>query len=211
MRNQQAVHGQSYLDEGYRDSRHAEGGCEGSYGRNRGRLLDQERFALILDSENILFTYRETGTTEEGIALLGETIGDLRLRGPFVSAFAVCDQDLRRRTMFLLGAHGVRVFPTQRRGKDAADLDLLDRMETDLPSSVTTVVFASGDGVFSQAATRLRAAGCRVEVVAVEGRISAQLYMAADSVRLLPAAEHRPRFPEGTQEMRDIENTRRIA
>jgi NYN domain-containing protein len=78
----------------------------------------------------------------------------------------------------------VRIYG-HRGGLDAADHQLLRRIQTELPPSCDTVVIGSGDHIFAPVARELRARGLRVEVIACAGSISHELYRAADACHLL--------------------------
>ena len=70
-------------------------------------------------------------------------------------------------------------------GPDGADLALLEVLDENLPAKYGEVVLASGDGIFTDAAAALCAAGVRVHVVAVRNRLSRRLRMAATKITLL--------------------------
>lgn len=74
------------------------------------------------------------------------------------------------------------------RGKDGADLNLLERFEHEgLPSGVDHVVIASGDHAFADVAARIAANGVRTTVVARAGTLSNRLRLAAMSTLILPS------------------------
>ncbi|MGZ4146005.1 MAG: NYN domain-containing protein [Actinomycetota bacterium] len=70
-------------------------------------------------------------------------------------------------------------------GPDAADHELLERINRDIPPSCDTVVIGSGDGIFAGVAREFRARGLRVEVIARAGSIAAGLYRAAHECHLI--------------------------
>jgi NYN domain len=77
-----------------------------------------------------------------------------------------------------------------RSGPDGADLELLDVLLTEhVAEHYTTVVIASGDGVFAAAATSLAARGCKVRVVSRRESLSARLALAAHEVLYIDTIE----------------------
>ncbi len=76
-----------------------------------------------------------------------------------------------------------------RSGCDGADLAILQALdETQVAGRFDAVVFASGDGIFAEAASRVAALGPRVIVVAQPEALSRRLRFAAHEVRVLPTA-----------------------
>ena len=89
-----------------------------------------------------------------------------------------------------------RVWPSARRvwrrGRDGADLALIDVLETEnVVERYTHVVIASGDAAFAVPARSLRQAGVTVAVIAREGSLAGALGREADLVQVLPT----PRDP----------------
>ena len=139
------------------------------------------RVALYMDVENLVHDLREVGDFDGATSLVGEIVRQAELRGLAVAKVACCDPSLARRMAFGLAEAGVRTF-THGGGTDVADLRLIAEIEHGLPASADTVVIASGDHIFAEAATALRAKGKAVVVIAREGSLSAQLALAADDV-----------------------------
>ncbi|MCD4532503.1 NYN domain-containing protein [Nocardioides sp. cx-169] len=73
-----------------------------------------------------------------------------------------------------------------RSGDDGADIALLEVLAEDLASRYDEVVLASGDGIFTDAAAALAAAGVDVHVVAPADALARRLSLAASRVTLLP-------------------------
>lgn len=138
----------------------------------------RERIAVFLDLENLV-------RAEGGLDGLTRYLDDLRARGTVVASIACCACAVARRLAFTLRDVRVRVFLHQG-GPDAADLELIERIRAQVPSTVDTVVIGSGDHIFAQVARELRARGKRVEAVARPGTIATTLYRAVDECRLLP-------------------------
>lgn len=77
-----------------------------------------------------------------------------------------------------------------RSGADGADLALLDVIDSErLTERFAHIVIGSGDGIFAEAAARLRAAGANVTVISRGEGLSAKLRRAVSDVRLLALAE----------------------
>ncbi|MGZ4205943.1 MAG: NYN domain-containing protein [Actinomycetota bacterium] len=93
-----------------------------------------------------------------------------------------CNDGARRRLAFRFPQ--VRMFG-HCGGPDAADHELLERINRDIPPSCDTVVIGSGDGIFAGVAREFRARGLRVEVIARAGSIAAGLYRAAHECHLI--------------------------
>lgn len=140
-----------------------------------------ERFALVLDLENLVHGYRVAGLWDEAAEAVARIVRGLRRRGTLVAAVAVADPVLTRRMAVPLGALGVRIF-SHAGGTDAADRELVRRLETDVPASCDVVVIGSGDHAFAPIARRLRRRGLRVEIAAVPGMDAIDLRDAVDAV-----------------------------
>jgi hypothetical protein len=83
--------------------------------------------------------------------------------------------------------HGARIawlaWPNVRRlirsGENGADLALLDVLESEhVPERFSTVIIASGDGIFADPAAALQTADCEVRVVCRHGALSRRLALA---------------------------------
>lgn len=77
-----------------------------------------------------------------------------------------------------------------RKGADGADLALIDEVVDAawVRSRFDRVIFASGDGIFAEHATRLIRAGVEVENASRPGQCSALLRLAVHRTQWLPAA-----------------------
>lgn len=148
-------------------------------------MREVPRTAIVLDLENLLHEYR-WGALELGLHDLASVLSAYTTGSTLVAAIAYCDGDLARLTAWPLAAMGFRVHPNTSSGPDAADRDLAAYLSHALPRSIDTVVIGSGDHSFAECARRLREAGRRVEVVARPTTLSAELYLAADAVHMLP-------------------------
>jgi hypothetical protein len=137
---------------------------------------------VLLDLENILHSARSQGPAAVRAGLV-RAMHQLRDLGQVSWAVASCDWWLARTVLPAAAACGVRVHPGPC-GQDRADHELL-RRSADVPTSVGTLVIASGDGAFLPAVHEHRMAGRQVVVDAVHGALSAQLALAADRVVLL--------------------------
>ena len=90
-----------------------------------------------------------------------------------------------------------RIHP--RKGHDGADLALLDAVDVDLWSQrFDRIVIGSGDHIFTETATCLRAAGLEVVVVGLDGHVSIDLRNSASSFRPI----HNPRSTTRTINLR---------
>ena len=148
----------------------------------RGPFARGERIALYLDLENLLY-----GEGIHRLEVFTALVGLLRgfgARGIVVAAIACCDCTLARELAFAFEPAGVRIF-THDGGPDAADNALIERIRHELPASVRTVVIGSGDHIFAAVADELRARGLRVEVIARQGSLSAELYTQADDAHVI--------------------------
>lgn len=136
------------------------------------RRAHAERIAVFLDLENLASTDagEDPGLGARRARLI---LGDARARGTVVMAVAYCNRRLAPRVAWLLGPMGVRVF-VHGGGPDAADLELIERIATDVPPTVDRVVIASGDHIFADPARALRERGVQVEVHAAYGALSAE-------------------------------------
>src|SRR5205823_2475226 len=99
---------------------------------------------------------------------LSRVVAQVQGEGILVYGIAVVHQEAARRLAFDLANKGVRVF-AHTGGRNAADLELLVRLEAEVPGSCGTVIIASGDGIFAGSARLLRRAGRRVAVLARPG------------------------------------------
>lgn len=146
------------------------------------RARQADRVAVFFDLENLAGT--PDGDDAGLVAQVEEILEDLSTRGDVVSAIGYANKHLAPRIAPELGQLGVRTF-VHRGGPDAADLELITRMRTEVPPSVHQVVIVSGDHIFATTAQELRARGKHVEVQARYGSLSADLYRAADACRVL--------------------------
>lgn len=152
-----------------------------------GQRAGGRRAALFLDVENLVHEYRERGDWAGAAVALGRVVARARETGTLVAAIASCDLEMARRLALPLRSLGVRTF-VHGGGPDAADRDLLRRIESELPASCNVLVIGSGDHIFAEAAERLRRAGKRVEVVSADGRVSVRLAASADACTRLRRA-----------------------
>jgi len=136
------------------------------------------RVAAYLDVENLL----HDPTLDPGPELEA-IVGSIRAEGDLVARVAVGAKDLMARLVPALAASGIRGF-VHAGGRDAADAELIRRITDQLPARADTVVIGSGDHCFAPVARRLRDAGRRVVVLARQGCLSHELYVAADTVVL---------------------------
>jgi hypothetical protein len=154
--------------------------CRGALAVPRARQAG--RVAVFFDLENLAGT---PDADDAGLVRQVEQIlEDLSTRGDVVSAIGYANRHLAPRIAPDLGQLGVRTF-VHRGGPDAADLELITRMRAEVPESVHQVVIVSGDHIFATTAQELRARGKHVEVQAQFGKLSADLYRAADACRVL--------------------------
>ena len=147
--------------------------------------MTEQRVAVYFDIENLFHPFRQVQRWDQGLALVGRLLDDLKTTGIVVSALGVCDRGAWRHVAFPLSELGVRVF-AHRGGVDAADEALAEHIRTGLSPSVGTVVIASGDHYFAGLADELRASGRHVIAAALSQCMSHELYRAADAARLLP-------------------------
>jgi hypothetical protein len=139
-----------------------------------------ERIALYVDLENILYQPRQARDLDAGVVSFAALVHGLTARGTLVARIAFGNQALVREVALPLSNLGMRCH-VHEGGENGADIALLEALDLGLPASCGTVVLASGDHIFASAARRLRAEGKRVEVVARPGAISFELYLAADA------------------------------
>ncbi|MFM8302692.1 MAG: NYN domain-containing protein [Actinomycetota bacterium] len=148
-----------------------------------------KRIYLLLDAENLLAVHRREGTLAEGLRALGDAVRGLGAEGAVVQGVAFCDADLCASVAWDLAELGVRTFVTGETGPDASDRALTRYLETSLPDSAETVVIGSGDNYFARSARRLRREGRAVEMLALPGSISWELYAAVEHCTFVePAA-----------------------
>jgi hypothetical protein len=147
--------------------------------------MGEKRVAVYLDIENLIHPFRETGQWSDGLEVMNDLICWAAKMGTVVAGLGVCDRTAWRHVAVPLADLGVRVF-SHAGGLDAADLALIEHIETGLPSSASTVVIASGDHAFAAVASNLRVRGRHVVAVALAGALSHELYRSVDEVRLLP-------------------------
>lgn len=143
--------------------------------------MKQERIFLCADIENLFGDTRRQGfALERTIEATVEVLRRIARRGVLLGGIAIGDADIVKKTAF--GLARVRIRPQIRRlaGANAADLELIEYIEGQMPESTTTLVLASGDGIFSSLVDRERARGLHVEIVAVPGTLSFELYRSAE-------------------------------
>lgn len=144
-------------------------------------VMGMERIYVGIDSENIFGDVRHEGfDLSRTVEATVEVLRRIARRGLILGGVAIGDEDLQAKTAFALAAAGIRSHARMTSGPDAADLELLSYLEFGLPRSATTLVLASGDGIFSGLVTRLRRGGLHVDIVAVPGTLSHRLYRSAD-------------------------------
>lgn len=143
------------------------------------------RVAVFLDLENLCGGRH--ASTDDLLAHAATILGAARGRATVAAAVGYCNRALASRVALPLARLGIRVF-VHDGGPDAADVALIARMRAEIPRTVDTVVIASGDHIFADVARELRARGMRVEVCALAGCLSADLYRAADDCVLLRSA-----------------------
>lgn len=137
------------------------------------------RIYFTLDLENLLEPSRREGHLAAFIDRLVAKVRGLGARGTMVGGVAVGDRDLQVRTAWQLDDVGIRVHAPENHGPDASDLVLIDYLDHALPGSVDTVVIGSGDHIFAPVAGRLKREGLRIEILALPGHVSNELYRAA--------------------------------
>ena len=109
----------------------------------------------------------------------------LERRGVLLGGIAIGDVDIVTKTAFALATARIRPQVRRTAGENAADLEIEDYVVRAMPGSTTTLVIASGDGIFARLVRQMRDdRGLRVDIVAVPGTVHHELYRAAD--RFIP-------------------------
>lgn len=139
-----------------------------------------ERIWLAVDLENVGAVARQEGRIP---SFLDEFVSKVQLVGEgglLLGGISVCDHHFQRASAFRLADLNVRVHARPSDDENSADLEIASFVER-RPASTDTVVLASGDHIFVDIVARLRAAGLTVVLMAVPGRVSADLYRAANT------------------------------
>lgn len=142
-------------------------------------LRPTNRVAVFLDVENLVSDELRRRDWPKAGQVLREMMARAKAQGLLVYAVAVVHRGAAGPLAFELAGDGVRVFGHDG-GPNRADLDLIGRIQTEIPGSCNTVIIGSGDGIFADAAARLRINGRRVVALARPGTISADLYVEVD-------------------------------
>lgn len=140
--------------------------------------------------ENLVHEYRVGDDWEGAVSLLRDALLRFEERGIWVSQVAACDLELSRE----LGAELQTLqFDTvvHKGGNDRADRLLLDQLRMTPKEAFDTLVIGSGDDIFSDAAAECVRNGKRVEVIAIKGKIGANLYRMAHDFHPLSGCEKR--------------------
>ena len=137
----------------------------------------QNRTLHLVDIENLLGTPRPCkSSVQEGLELYG---GLVDISGPNQMIVA-CNHGAAQVVGCCLG-EGPRLL--LRSGPDGADHALLDVLEhEDVENRFTSLVLASGDGIFTDRVTSLTSSGIPVTVVARRGSLSPRLQLASTQV-----------------------------
>lgn len=138
------------------------------------------RIFVALDAENCLAHHRRAGTLPAGLASLRTTLSSLGDEDDVVQGVVFCDPDLQADIAWEMRDLGLRVFTPGWTGPDAADLAIIDYLMSSLPSSTEKVVIGSGDHIFTDSVRQLRAQGKVVEMLALPGGISFELYTSVE-------------------------------
>ena len=144
-----------------------------------------ERIFVACDPENIFGDARrhELDLTRTIDATV-DVLRGLERRGILLGGIAIGDLDIVTKTAFALATARIRPQIRRTSGENAADLEIEDYVVRAMPGSTTTLVIASGDGIFARLVVQMRNRGLRVDIVAVPGTVSHELYRAAD--RFIP-------------------------
>lgn len=137
------------------------------------------RHIVVVDIENLAATPSPScDDVVAAIHALGEAIPG------FASAHVVVA--CSHRAALQVGVAVGRCRRLWRSGPDGADLALLEVLDTErIEERFERVTVCSGDGIFADAVARLAGCGIDVGVVAIEGRLSARLRLAARRVSYL--------------------------
>lgn len=156
--------------------------------------LTNERLAVYLDLENLVWEHWQNQSWEEATLIVSAAISIAKARGTVVRKVAVCDRNLAEPMAFPLRRLGVQVH-IHYGGLDAADQALASRLRTEVPASCTTVIIGSGDGGFAEVATELKTLGLRVEALSRANRISYALQQSVDTTHIIDMEVQKERRP----------------
>src|SRR5919106_4335899 len=123
----------------------------------RSGAKGKARGVLVLDVENLLYPYFD-GKLEQGLKALGQIVSALEEEMTLVLKVASCSRRLAARLAIPLAQLGVRTH-VHRGGPDAADEDLVRRLEKHIPESCDVVIIGSGDHRFALPARRPQTLG----------------------------------------------------
>lgn len=144
---------------------------------------DKDRKLLVIDLENLLYGQHKS-TPIDVLAAQAEAIRfAAQARRATDQLIVGCNPQL------LFSARGA--FPDAQlvsgKGKDGADLALLDKLEAEhVASRFSELCIVSGDHTFSDIARDVRRFGASVRVLGPRGGISQNLRLAADHTLLIP-------------------------
>lgn len=134
----------------------------------------------LIDVENLLGTPRFTSSAVQALRETYEPLADTAPTAQQVIATST-DHNIVDAALGWVGARSVF-----RRGKDGADLALLEAGGYKPERRFRRVVIASGDHVFAHYAAQLQRGGVHVTVVVRPGSLSRELKFAVRDVRFLP-------------------------